>query len=414
MQMAGMENKRLNEYIESYINFYADKKVIERGRKLYEEGAVEFLGYTIETDTNEFSVQGSKLYKVHVRNLKNRMVETSCTCPYSWGSLCKHAVAALLNLADPNAVSCKPEKTQQRISLELPQSYALTDYKLITEELVRKHTSPTIFRNISFESYYYRFTGFQFDKNKVVFQISGRYSSHEVIFTCQNDKVFVTSTNTQSTKKLNKEEAICLLKIAKSTTPNLLDLFFSDAIQENHKNILQKFGFDENDDFNQYFKWSFNEQNGLVAYFNSNALGLLPVVETEANYFVQFFEKLNNDDLVINPAEIEKENRGLGFVVDFNEADPGGDDFDDDYYDAAYETEDFFCLPVIPIIGKPNKTQTMLQTHIEEFEPNRNDYQVEVAENARELLALIEQEVPKNRPKEWLALQKRAVRVAGE
>jgi len=42
-------------------------------------------------------VQGSELYEVEISWRDDGSPDVSCTCPYDWEPLCKHAVAALLH-----------------------------------------------------------------------------------------------------------------------------------------------------------------------------------------------------------------------------------------------------------------------------------------------------------------------------
>ena len=73
-----------------------DKRIVERGMKYYEDGAVDDLE-ELETGQYEAMVQGSDDYTVNVRVKDAKVVEHDCDCPYD-GPVCKHVVAVLLHL----------------------------------------------------------------------------------------------------------------------------------------------------------------------------------------------------------------------------------------------------------------------------------------------------------------------------
>jgi len=55
--------------------------------------------FDIDADIFRFKVRGNHEYDVEIRDLLSGNVETSCTCPYNWGEMCKHEVAALKYLS---------------------------------------------------------------------------------------------------------------------------------------------------------------------------------------------------------------------------------------------------------------------------------------------------------------------------
>jgi uncharacterized Zn finger protein len=90
----------------------ASHESFSRGVAYFEEGAV--LEATRRGDEIRAEVQGSDYepYLVTVRVQDGGVAGTSCTCPYSYGGACKHAVAALLTLLKA------PETVEERPPLE--------------------------------------------------------------------------------------------------------------------------------------------------------------------------------------------------------------------------------------------------------------------------------------------------------
>ncbi|MBS1942286.1 MAG: SWIM zinc finger family protein, partial [Bacteroidetes bacterium] len=73
-----------------------DERILERGLKYFERGAVEE-PEELEPGLYEAVVQGSEDYTVSVRLKGNAVTEYACDCPYD-GPVCKHVVALLFEL----------------------------------------------------------------------------------------------------------------------------------------------------------------------------------------------------------------------------------------------------------------------------------------------------------------------------
>ncbi len=113
-----------NEYL-SLLNFedFIEKKIIGRGRDYYYGGNVTELE---EEGENRYvaSVEGSEDYRVEVRlDGKNRIVDSTCDCPYDLGEYCKHQAAVFyalreLRLKTPGKERPRPKKQSLKEILE--------------------------------------------------------------------------------------------------------------------------------------------------------------------------------------------------------------------------------------------------------------------------------------------------------
>src|SRR3989304_348024 len=80
----------------------AGSKILYRGRSVYNFGisnlfAEEDLsGVTFEIE----SQSGYGTYEVKIKFADYGQLSISCTCPYDWGGICKHEVAALIKLRE--------------------------------------------------------------------------------------------------------------------------------------------------------------------------------------------------------------------------------------------------------------------------------------------------------------------------
>lgn len=79
---------------------YIDKTILKRGYDYYTDGNI--LDFCNEEDnTYTFEVQGSEDYQVVVQLDHNgEIIYSECDCPYDFGPICKHEVAAYFELAE--------------------------------------------------------------------------------------------------------------------------------------------------------------------------------------------------------------------------------------------------------------------------------------------------------------------------
>jgi uncharacterized Zn finger protein len=97
---------------EATVRRLASGQSFERGEDYYYSGSV----YSIQKrgDMVIAEVQGSSYepYQVTIELAGDEIISTECSCPYDWGGVCKHIVAALL------AYVHKPEEVVERVSAE--------------------------------------------------------------------------------------------------------------------------------------------------------------------------------------------------------------------------------------------------------------------------------------------------------
>jgi uncharacterized Zn finger protein len=94
-----MPKEKLPKLTEAQIRAMANEKSFERGKSYYQDGAlVEPLRQGLELRAE---CVGSEYepYQISVKLNTKGIEETSCTCPYDWGGICKHIVALLLAYA---------------------------------------------------------------------------------------------------------------------------------------------------------------------------------------------------------------------------------------------------------------------------------------------------------------------------
>ena len=90
---------KLPKITEAQIRALASAQSFERGKSYYQGGAIieplrQGLELRAECEGSEYEP-----YQISVALNPKGIGETSCTCPYDWGGICKHIVALLLTYA---------------------------------------------------------------------------------------------------------------------------------------------------------------------------------------------------------------------------------------------------------------------------------------------------------------------------
>src|SRR5690554_1013655 len=135
------ETLKIKDNIARHIAFYSFDTVHRRARNLFKNDKVIFQNYDGKNDIWKFTVLGSKEYKVIIKGVNSLDIKHSCSCPYDWGTLCKHAAAALLyiaeNLNKPSEIIEEVKVKQKEYRSGDNYGFEISDYKNITVPFVR-------------------------------------------------------------------------------------------------------------------------------------------------------------------------------------------------------------------------------------------------------------------------------------
>lgn len=378
----------IKEHISRHINFYTSVAVATRGRDLYRNKKVLFDDYIEKTDSWKFTVIGSKKYQVLIKGVNSKNIQTTCTCPFDWGSICKHTVAALLFITDnleeriilqnqkqPEPSLPAKKEIRKNLGFEIP------DYKFIDISFVKKNVSNSVFRQIFYQRYDDVFDSIEVTNESLTFV--SRQLHDNVKFYKEGEKIFVTSSHATNSSKLTTSEAQCLSMIANSPLPNLLDEVFSGRILDKQKELLAIYGLPENTDLKEYFSFTFSESEGVLYSPTKEGRGLIPVTDNTDHYISDILRNLNNQKPELDELTEKSEQRELGFVIKRGYR----------YFYDDYEEDSNRRYEIIPIVGQPGKNDpSMLSTHIKEYEEEMETrFFINKSENAKKILQLIDE-----------------------
>ncbi|SMO35696.1 SNF2 helicase associated [Saccharicrinis carchari] len=392
----------LQDYIDRYIRFKASDRIVDRGIELYNQGAVSLKYANKASDTWHFKVQGGQKYSVIIRDVSKGDLKSTCTCPFDWGTICKHTVAALMFIKDGGehrpATNAMGEAVQQASSLRTARGYLIENYRFISKSDIEEHTSVSVINDILHGYNNLMFSQVVIDKDKITFEYSTFHTKQWAAISYHNGKVYISSDSKKPIPKLNKVEAYTLLMIAESETPDLLDIIFGEKLNQKKKIALQVYGLSEEADFDRYFYYSFNPKKGLTILFRAQQEGMLPVDPGHKSNFRHFIDDINNEELQLESVPQKNEERAVGFVVQFNE---------DDYYDYNARAD----FRVIAVVGKPNKDRTKLSSHIERYDEYLDADTIKLSANAEELLRYINKLNQSDNEKAAFSIKRRIVQL---
>ncbi|MBI9069661.1 MAG: DEAD/DEAH box helicase [Salinivirgaceae bacterium] len=374
--------------INNYIDIYTTQEVKYKGEKLYGLGAVEFKVYAENTDTWKFFVKGNQNYRVTINGVNNNAIEATCTCSSGWGGGCIHTVASLLFIIDYKNNQNNPLSIRANESFdnevkfarrsEIGLKHEIIDYERITRQIVKDNVSERLFNQLSFYSQFIELIGVELKDEKLCFEIENDETKVMVTFDSENDKIYISTSEYSQTGQISLTAAHCLLMIANSDTPTMLDDIFNHKLLENEAKLLNSFGLGADADFNNYFYYDFDLKKGLIVNRTDESTGLVPVENEEIDPYKSFINKTSSKELVFEGLFSNKQKRDVGFVLRFdilrNDEDSVVEDND---FESFYE--------IVPIIGKTNKTETVLHTNIEAYVSN-SDYQINKSINTKKLL----------------------------
>jgi uncharacterized Zn finger protein len=116
------------------IEALVEPKVFARGEDYFHDGMV--LRVVVRGSELFAEVQGSddEPYHVRIALSDDGIGDTTCTCPYDWGDVCKHTVAALLAyLQEPDMIETGTPLDDLLVDLSAPQLRAIVR-RLVTAQ----------------------------------------------------------------------------------------------------------------------------------------------------------------------------------------------------------------------------------------------------------------------------------------
>ena len=379
-------NSSIINRIEDYLDINAPTEIISRGDALFRDKRIESAELNNSTGSAYFEVRGTNLYVVVIKGLKDA-IKSSCNCPYDWGPVCKHQVAALRYIQEeyggiPEKGKIIPTEEaikalQKKIKIPKPElrysnnKFLIKDYKLITYDLLDKLSADSSFGIFNAEV-----TGFT--KNKITFILSDYYVNCKVKFWVSGEGLNTTCDCAQKVKTLCKHQSYILIKIANSEYPDIFDLIRPENLNKIKKDILETYGL-KGKNFEDYFNLNYIDFK-ISWELKQDYMNLLPVNDkkgTHLDIFKTVFGKLDNNLIKIEapvPEKLRNKKRSVGFALNA-------------YSGLKMTVNDE--VRIITLTGKENKSKSGLVTHIKKIEDISYDERPVITENQKRVMEKI-------------------------
>jgi SNF2 family DNA or RNA helicase len=385
-------SEKIVDRIEDYLDIHAPSQILDRGEKLFKDKKVGSASINKKNGTANFEVRGGSLYIVVVSGL-NDYVKSRCTCPYDWGPVCKHQVAALRYLQEEfggrkekkNQISEIREEIQKYLEKKTPKSkpqpkielrtsstpFLISDYQLITQELLQKYTS----------NYYYseseEIETEIIADNKLHFTYSNYYNTFRVKFWHTSKGLMTSCSCNKKVKKLCLHQSSILGEIANSNQPDIFELIIPKNLKALKNEMLDVYGL-TGKKFNSYFNFDyvyFEIEISLKPEYRS----LLPVKgnETIELQYETGFKELENNSVKIEVPVIENrksQKRSPGFAF-----------FASSDMDLPLNDE----MEIVVVSGKENKQGNKLISHFKGIDNLNRDEHLVFTEKQKELVEKI-------------------------
>ncbi|MEA3503621.1 MAG: SNF2-related protein [Bacteroidota bacterium] len=359
------------KYINDYINFHADKKVIKRGNDLFHNNAIISANIDTNKDIADFEIQGGLLYTIKIEGFTSNNIQTSCNCPYNWNTLCKHRVAALLHIAENDNFTLK-QYTEQKFPKRKNgfEPISIPNYKLLTIDLIHLQIDYNNLPSYDIEG---KIIDTLFNsQNSISFHFSPHYSGDQqwVTFEHNNGEVKVISDEPNIIYGYSDSEAGVIYYLLANNMSNFFNNYFHKELFSTKEHLMHKYSIQETEKFEEYIRLFFHE-NLLKYQLYRKGIGLL--TPNSDSYDHKLIHEISQTFDTL-PQYQKKEIREIGFVVIPHNIN-------------NYNDKSFY---ITPIKGKSNKQGTKLISHIDSYNTLNYNETIYLSDNQKKLIDLID------------------------
>jgi SNF2 family DNA or RNA helicase len=367
-----------NEKLRKYINENTTSTVRSRGNTV----KIIDVNFSKDHQSVKANVAGSgrNRYIVNFYDLKSDTISGTCTCPFDWGSVCKHQVRVAHEIDEKWNMSIpklKAEKStnQKKYSANAPISLPFSAPKDCTWDWLQKHTIQRVI--YQYESGY----GFEIESKTIKsglfeFLVIDRYGNHEynIIIHKKEEKISLQC----DCKATNKHLCVHQFMVLDDMFEKMPQAFLSESelnIIKSEK--LKEYGFSlEDESYKEYFNFEYYQKELTAVPLKQGILKLSKYQE-------------NIDEIVedLITGEVAKEDEAPIALIEENKS------YKREiaigfHFNNKKNRMPFF---IVPMEGNLKKDRTELTTRITEITPeilvfNRDQYTDERFELLRQLV----------------------------
>lgn len=344
-----MEHLRKSS-IQKYLNNSANNTILARGRTIKKANGCQLVSLDIENEKALYHVQSDSMdgsYQVNISKFGSSLtLQIKCECAYNWSGLCKHEIAALLDL------------DEQLQHIKYDQSFTVLHMASINESVIQSCLPNELYqtaRQLAFSDHAEIETiGHQTIKAKLKY----KNADYEVTI-AKDGKQFNTTCNCSDTDyKICLHKAIVFLQMRFKYGTNA---FAGLANWNDYKNsLLAEYGYSLNDEgLSGKFEFRMTDDKPELIVLDPSLIKLSQINQISEKYENSFNNATNNNNTeaknaifeglkAYKKAKSEDDRFGLGYVFVLHRE-----------YEKNFE--------LLPIVGKLNPETHQISSHISNF-----------------------------------------------
>jgi len=367
--------------IKEIIKDNAQPTSLKRGKAIFNnDGILDFTSM----DNNHYDAKvagsGRKSYQLHFSVSDQNHLTSFCSCPYDWGGICKHLVAALFYLDVHIGQSTIPLSVKDKEAVKRNTS---TPYKVLISDLDNLHdlAGSSIYNQAYYKTN--QVNEISICEDKMIVQIaSDRYYGEYTTIHIQPDKkhLHISSDSSKKVAGLSVYELTALIYLKRSEMTYLFDVFDEQKLNEMILQKAKQYGIEDISTAHEYFEVNING-NGEVIHLKNEHQNLLPL-STYRNDFNDFAKKItggenNREDVLLAHSAKRKEKNPI--VIRF-----------------ALQTDSMFndntIISLLPFVGKIKPDGSFYKTNLQPLSNlnHWNHSHPELTDQDRELISFSE------------------------
>ncbi len=345
-------------------------ETIRRGKKIHAIGYAELADYDDLFATAVFRVKDDNYatsYKVHIQQFKEPSTITlRCTCPYNIGDICRHEVAALLQLQE------MLDRGQLRTGhATFDQRHTVAKMKQIELKTLRMLSGPDIF---SAAENFLRTqkAKIEYAENEVIrANVTLEGQTYLVMIKKNEERHFDTSCD-----YVDERHALCLPKVI--VFLQLLHTYganYFDSIRnwDKEKNkLLEAYGYSLKDDLTGKFEFSYKDGKPFLRVLDASIKRVTPLVTTPRPSVLQpkpvMPVAVVADEEQPQPALIHAKRVGVVFV---------------------FQKKSYPYFSVEAVLGEPNASGSGFAGKVEKLDITRHVSGIDISEEDQEWIGLL-------------------------
>jgi len=255
--MAVAKQKKVkNRIIQRYISKRVRGTSKDRGRQLLKSGACKLITMNTEKERAEYEViseyQDATSYIVVITGFNHEQrINTQCSCPYDWGGMCKHEVAALYHLETTLGYEEPPHRIRDN------DAPSILYMKTIDELRIKSNVSTSNWIRAKQLAASKRATMIVSKNRSLVATVLFKRHKHKVTAKkVADDEFHILCDCNDKTFRLCVHSATVLLQVKQAQGANAFELMRDWDTYKN--DLLAPYGFTVNDDLTNKFTFKMN------------------------------------------------------------------------------------------------------------------------------------------------------------